>query len=238
MDIWFFVAAFLAGVVGTLAGFGAATVLLPVALIFFDFKTALVLTAFTHLFGNMGRMAFFHKRLAWRVVAYFGLVGIPGTLFGALLVNHINETVLQASLGIFLISYGIFALAVPTFRLKQKPANMLAGGLGSGILAGLIGTGGAIRTAFLTAYRLPKIQYLATSGALAFVVDGMRIPVYLKDGLLPSRYYWMLPVLFVLAVGGSYLGKKLTSKIPQRAFSKIVLVCLIAAGIKLVADYF
>ncbi|HTH71732.1 MAG TPA: sulfite exporter TauE/SafE family protein [Candidatus Pristimantibacillus sp.] len=238
MDVWFFVAAFLAGIVGTVAGFGAATVLLPVALLFFDFKTALVLVAFTHLFSNLGRLAFFHKRVVWRVALYFCAIGIPGTLLGALLVNHINSAELQAGLGIFLIGYGIFAFFEPAFRLKPAPFNMLAGGLSSGVLAGLIGTGGALRTVFLAAYRMPKLRYIATSGVIALAVDGARIPIYLKDGLLASNYYWMLPVLFVVAVAGSYAGKRAASKISQAVFTRIVLACLVLAGIKLVINYF
>ncbi len=237
MDVWFFVAAFLAGIVGTVAGFGAATILLPIGLLFFDFKTALVLVAFAHLFGNLGRLAFFHKKLVWRVIAYFGLVGIPSTLLGALLVTHVHESVLQAGLGVFLVLYGLFALAKPSFRLKPTKASMIAGGISSGVLAGLIGTGGALRTAFLTAYRMPKARYIATSGAIAFAVDGIRIPIYLKDGLLASSYYWMLPVLLVLSVAGAYIGKRLTGKIPQLLFGRIVLVCLIVAGAKLIFNY-
>jgi uncharacterized membrane protein YfcA len=238
MIVWFFVAAFLAGLIGTVAGFGLATVLLPIALLFFDFKTALVLVAITHLFGNIGRVTFFHRKLAWRIIGYFGLLGIPGTLLGAVMVTHINESLLEAVLGVFLIGYGIFALAEPSFKLKPEKSNMIIGGISSGFVAGLIGMGGGVRTAFLSAYKLHKTQYIATAGAIAFVVDGIRIPVYLHGNFLDSYYYPMLPLLFVLAVSGSYAGKKLAAVIPQTLFSRVVLLCLIAAGAKLVLDYF
>lgn len=238
MDILFFIVAFLAEVVGTLAGFGSSMILLPVSLLFFDFNTALVLVAFMHLFGNLGRITFFVKRLAGRVLIYFGIIGVIGTLVGALLVTQVDQAMLKIGLGIFLVSYGLFALLKPTFRMKQTKASMLVGGATSGFLAGLIGTGGALRSAFLTAYDLPKVQYIGTAAALALAVDGMRIPLYLKDGLLPSSFYWMLPVLLVLAIAGSYVGKKLVKRIPQHTFAKVVLVCLIVAGGVFIANYF
>lgn len=238
MDIWFFVVAFLAEVIGTVAGFGSSTILLPVALLFFDFKTALVLVAFMHLFGNLGRITFFGKGISWRVFIYFGVIGVIGTFAGAVLVTHLDQTLLKVLLGVFLVAYGTFALLRPSFKMRQTKTNMLTGGITSGFMAGLIGTGGALRSAFLTAYNLPKAQYIGTAAAIAIIVDGIRIPLYLKDGLLAGSYYWMLPILLVLAVIGSYVGKRLADKIPQAIFGKIVFTCLILAGAKLVADYF
>lgn len=237
MDVLFFAVAFLAEIIGTIAGFGSSTILLPVALLFFDFNTALVLTAFMHLFGNLGRITFFRKGLAWRTLRYFGAIGVVGTLAGAALVMHIDQTALKAILGLFLVGYGLFAWVKPNFKMRQTKLGMLLGGATSGFLTGLIGTGGALRGAFLTAYNLPRAQYIGTTAAIAIAVDGTRIPLYLKDGLLESRYYWMLPVFLALAIAGSFVGKRLVGKITQAIFSKVVLTCLVLAGLKMLADY-
>jgi uncharacterized membrane protein YfcA len=237
MDVLFFVVAFFAEIAGTIAGFGSSMIMLPAALLFFDFKTALVLVAFMHLFGNVGRITFFFKGLAWRVLVYFCVIGVAGTLLGALLVTHIDQAELQAGLGVFLVVYGVFAFLKPAFRMRQTKTNMLVGGATSGFLAGIIGTGGALRSAFLTAYGLPKAQYIGTGAAIAIIVDGTRIPLYLKDGLLAGSYYWMLPVLFILAFSGSYMSKGLVGKIPQRVFASIVLICLVLAGLSFIASY-
>src|SRR3989304_475238 len=59
MIVLFFLSALFAEIVGTLAGFGSSTVFLPLALLFFDFRTALTLVAFFHIFGNATRIGFF-----------------------------------------------------------------------------------------------------------------------------------------------------------------------------------
>jgi len=51
MTIFFFLTALFAEIVGTIAGFGSSTILLPLATFFFNFTTALALVAFFHLFG-------------------------------------------------------------------------------------------------------------------------------------------------------------------------------------------
>ena len=52
----FFLLALMAELIGTMAGFGSSTIFLPLALFFVDFKTAFVLVAVFHLFGNIGRI--------------------------------------------------------------------------------------------------------------------------------------------------------------------------------------
>jgi len=54
----FLACAFGAEVIGTMAGFGAATILTPVAALFMDIKTAIAVVAAFHLFGNASRLYF------------------------------------------------------------------------------------------------------------------------------------------------------------------------------------
>ena len=53
-EILFWLAAFFAEVIGTMAGFGSSAVFLPVALFFLDFQTTLTLVAVFHMSGNIG----------------------------------------------------------------------------------------------------------------------------------------------------------------------------------------
>jgi hypothetical protein len=113
----------------------------------------------------------------------------------------------------------------------------MVGGSISGFLAGLIGTGGALRGAFLTAFKLPKERYIATAAAIALAIDMTRIPVYLSQGFLNKEHYWYLPVLFILAFTGSFLGRQVVKRFPYKAFRKIVLVAIFLVGIKFVFDW-
>ena len=109
---------------------------------------------------------------------------------------------------------------------------MLGGGSLSGFLAGLIGTGGALRGAFLTAFGLPKEKYIATAAAIALAVDITRIPVYVSQGFLDPALYWMLPVLFVIAMCGSFIGKRIVAHIPGAVFRRVVLAAILLIGLK------
>src|SRR3989344_1767762 len=105
MEVLFFIAAFFSEIIGTVAGFGSSTIFLPLTLLFFDFKTELVLVALMHIFGNIGRISFFKHGLDKRILLIFGIPSIVLTLAGALLVSYLPQDILKGLLGVFLIAY-------------------------------------------------------------------------------------------------------------------------------------
>ena len=107
---------------------------------------------------------------------------------------------------------------------------MIIGGAVSGFIAGLIGTGGAVRGAMLNALVKNKNKYIVTTAAVAFIVDLTRIPIYIAQGYLRENMMWYLLVLFVISLIGSYLGKIIVERVPQREFRVIVLLAVLAAG--------
>ena len=116
--------------------------------------------------------------------------------------------------------------------LKPTPflISVILGGIFSGFFAGLIGTGGALRGASLTACQLKKNVYIATSAAIALAVDFTRIPIYWSGGFLQKEFYGALPWLLVVAVFGAFVGRKLVDKIPQGVFRKVVLTAIFLMG--------
>jgi len=237
MPLLFFFSGFFAEVVGTVAGFGSSTIFLPLALFFFDFPTALVLVAFFHLFGNIGRIGFFRYGLEKDLLLKFGVPGILFSFAGALIVPYLPQDTLKAALGIFLIAYSAIFFSGKNISARPSPANLALGGGLSGFLAGLIGTGGALRGAFLSAFNLSKEKYIATAAFAALLVDATRIPVYLSQGFLESTLLPYLPALFLTAIAGTFVGKKIIARVPQEKFRVVVLTAVFLAGLKFVYDF-
>ncbi len=228
---WFFAFAFISETIATTVGFGASTILLPFALFFFDFPTALTLVGFFHFFGSLGRAGFFHSSLNKKVLLYFGIASIIFSFLGARLTSFVPQTTLKGVLGLFLIVYGGISYANNHFKIKLNLLTLVSGGAISGFLAGLIGTGGALRATFLSAFKKEKLTYLATTAALSLAVDLTRLPVYLAEGFLPKNLYYTLPILFVVAISATYVGKKIAVLLPTKLFEKIVLLAIIAVGL-------
>jgi len=235
-DIIFLVIGFFSEVVGTMAGFGSSTIYLPLASYFVDFKTALVLVAIFHLFGNIGRITFFRHGLEKRVLLLFGVPSFLLSLLGATLVGDLSQTLLKLMLGIFLIAFSLTFLVRPKLAFPANSKTLLLGGGISGFIVGLIGTGGALRATFLTGLKLDKEKYIATAAVIALGTDATRIPSYVASGFLTEQYYYFIPILFGIALGGSFVGRKIVNRINQGKFKKIVLIAIILASIKFIVD--
>ena len=237
-SLLFFLAAFISIIVGTVAGFGTSTIFLPIALFFVDFKTALVLVAISHLSGNIGATTFFRHGMDKKLLLIFGVPSVLLTIIGAYLVVYVPQKILIVALGFFLFLFSIIFLLRPKFRVNANRINTIFGGALSGLLQGLVGIGGPIRSAFLISYDLDKYRYIATLAALAVVIDLTRIPIYLNNDFLQAQYYYYVPVLIFLGIIGSYLGKRLVNLIPQELFKKLVLIAIgIASIILMIGGY-
>lgn len=235
-DILFLIIGFFSEVVGTMAGFGSSTIYLPMASYFVDFKTALVLVAIFHLFGNISRVTFFRHGLDKRVLLVFGLPSFLLSLLGASLVGGLSQTLLKLLLGIFLISLSVTFLTRPKLAFPSNTKSLILGGGISGFIVGLIGTGGALRATFLTGLKIDKEKYIATAAVIALGTDATRIPSYLANGFLTEQYHYFIPILFGIALGGSFVGRKIVNRIDQAKFKKMVLIAVILASIRFIVD--
>ncbi len=233
----FSLSALIAEVIGTVAGFGSSTVFLPLALLFFDFRTSLVLVALFHIFGTLDRVWLFRKGLDWSLLLRFGVPSVIGSLMGSVLVPVVPQIALKGLLGVFLVSYALWSLFHGTQKIKPTGKNYILGGSISGVGAGLIGTGGVLRGAFLSAFGLVKTKYLAETAAIGFAVDLTRIPVYLAHGFLKPDFYLYIPLLFIIAYVGSYVGKIIVDYIPRHLFNRIIIGSLLVIGTKFIVDW-
>lgn len=233
----FLLAAFIAEVIGTTAGFGAATVLTPIAILFMDAKTAIAVVACFHLFGNASRLYFFWRSIRWAMWLQFGLTGILFSFIGAEVSARLPSPALVLLFGLFLLCYvAVSVLAPSRMQWPARPSLLVGGGVASGFIAGLLGTGGAIRSACLLAFGLPKEVYLGTSAAIALVVDSTRVPVYLASGFLPAAMVPVLASLVAVAFAGAWTGQRVVRRISPALFRRLVLALLALMGLKLVAD--
>lgn len=232
-DILFFVIAFIAEIIGTVAGFGSSTILLPLSLFFVDFRTALTLVAIFHISGNFGRSTFFRHGLDKKMILTFGIPSIIFAIIGAQMVEILPQPTLKIILGAFLIMISVAFLVRPKLQFPTNSGMTITGGGISGFITGLVGTGGAIRAIFLTGFNVDKFKYIATAAVIAIGTDATRIPVYLSQGFLTPSYYYYIPILIAIALGGSFIGRRIVNKINQDKFRKMVLI-----GIILVSIYF
>jgi uncharacterized membrane protein YfcA len=228
---WFIILALLAEILGTVGGFGSSVFFVPMASYYLDFQSVLGITALFHLSSNLTKIGFFRKGIDKHLLLYLGIPAVVFVIIGAYLSRFANPRILGVSLGIFLIAFSLVFLIRETLVLRASKRNALSGGALSGMLAGLLGTGGAIRGATMAAFRLPKEKFIATSALIDLGIDLSRSFVYAYNGYIHRHDLYLIPILIGVSVIGTYTGKKILDQVRQEQFERIVLFLLLFIGL-------
>lgn len=227
----FFLIALLSEIVGTVAGFGSSVFFVPLASFFFDFHQVLALTSILHVFSNAAKLVFFGKHIQLRLLLLFGIPSVAAVIVGAYLSTKLTLRFDELTLGLFLILLSVFLLRNPSARISASQFNAITAGGVAGFLAGLIGTGGALRGLALAAFDLEKGVFVATSAGIDSGVDFSRMIIYLRSGYLAPKSLIYIAGLLVIAFVGSYIGKLSLTHIHQKHFRRIVLGFVLLIGL-------
>ncbi|MCB9251145.1 MAG: sulfite exporter TauE/SafE family protein [Flavobacteriales bacterium] len=233
MDInyLFLILALIAEILGTVGGFGSSVFFVPIGNLYFDYHSVLGLTALFHLSSNISKILLFKSGLDKRLLISIGIPSVVFVILGGILSRYINSLLLELFLGLFLILISSFFLIKKNYKIKANSANAVTGGILSGFSAGLLGTGGAIRGLTMAAFNLEKDIFIATSAFIDFVIDFSRTFVYYRNGYMHKHDMIYIPFLVLIGITGTYLGKKILTKIPQEKFRIISLILIFAIGL-------
>ncbi|HEK20470.1 sulfite exporter TauE/SafE family protein [Mucilaginibacter sp. 44-25] len=227
----FIALALLSEIIGTVSGFGSSILFVPVASLFFDFKSVLGITAVFHVFSNLAKIYLFrqgiNKTIAWRL----GLPAIAFVLLGAWLTTYLPAKPLEAIMSVGLIGLSIYLMLNFNRTIQQSNGNLFIGGAASGFLAGVAGTGGAVRGITLAAFQLPKVVFIATSAFIDLGVDTSRAVIYVSNGYFDRKYLVLIPFLIAISIVGSYLGKVILKYASEIIFRYMVLTVVTAVSL-------
>lgn len=223
--------ALIAEVIGTVGGYGSSMLFVPLAGLFLDFHSVLGVTALFHVASNVSKIALFRQGFDRRLVLRVGLPATIAVIIGASMSRYVSGPMLELGVALFLTVVSLFLLLRPSTRLEANDMNCLGGGAASGLLAGLLGTGGAIRGLVLAAFALPMQVYVATSAIIDLAVDTSRAGVYMYNGFVHRHDLPLLGVLAGVSLVGTWIGRLILGRMPEERFRSIVLVILLLTGL-------
>ncbi len=232
----FLLLALLAEIAGTIGGFGSSVFFVPIGNFYFDFYSVLGLTAIFHLSSNLSKIFLFKKGLDKKLLLYIGIPSVIFVIIGGILSKYINSIYLEVILGLFLVGFSLLFLIKRNIVISPNQKNAITGGTLSGLSAGLLGTGGAIRGLTMAAFNLEKSVFIATSAFIDFMIDFSRTFVYFNNGYIHKHDLKYVPFLLIIGLLGSYIGKKILVFIPQSKFRRLSLFLILFIGIVTIAQ--
>ena len=230
-DLLIVVASVVAGATAAVTGFGIGSLLTPVFALHVDTRLAVAAVSLPHAIGTALRYWLMDGSVDRRVLWNFGLTSAAGGLAGAALQGRASNRWLTVVFGVLLLLAAAGEASGLARRMRFRgPVAWMAGAL-SGLLGGLVGNQGGIRSAALIGFDLPKQTFVATATAIALFVDGARVPVYLAtqhagiEALLRQVALATIGVTIGTAIGGRALGQ-----IPEAWFRRFLALVLAILG--------
>lgn len=221
----------LAGSVAAVSGFGIGSLLTPVLALEVGTKLAVAAVAIPHVVGTAQRFLLLRRYVDWRVVRSFGITSALGGLAGALLQARASSRALEIVFGTLLILAGASELSGWMQRVRWGRTAAWVAGAVSGILGGLVGNQGGIRTAAMLGYDVPQQSFVATATAIALLVDAARLPIYLVNhGDEIARITPHVSIVTGAVVVGTYFGARILVRMSQIVFRRVVALLLLGLG--------
>lgn len=221
-----------------IAGFGTALVAGPVLIHFMPLSRIIpllvmldFLAAFSHLLPS--RQSVVRSELL-RMVPCMAV----GCTLGVLFLLNLKSDVLLLLMGLFLIGYSIYSLAV-----KVRPAQLSAGwsipmGTVGGLFGALFGSGGFLYAIYLNGRLTDKTQARATQNALISCSTIVRLSLFVITGVYAQISLLLLAVCLLPAmIVGSWVGRHLVVRLSREMFVRLVTWMVLISGITLIARY-
>ena len=223
--------AFVASALAAVTGFGGAAVLLPILVVVFGVRDAIPILTVAQLIGNGSRVWFNRSELVLPVVGWFALGGVPAALVGGVLFASAPLSFLKRLLGIFLLGTVAYRHLGKQKSLRLPLRGFAVIGAVFSFLSALLGSVGPIMAPFFLVYGLVKGAYIGTEAFATVVMHVTKLVAYGGTAILTIQSVAAGLALGPIMVLGSFIGKKILDRVPERLFVLLIEGTLLVAGL-------
>jgi uncharacterized membrane protein YfcA len=220
-----------AGAIASVAGFGIGSILTPILAVSIGTKLAVSAVCIPHLVATSWRCWILRRHIDKKVLLNFGITSAVGGFVGALLHAQAQSYLLTVLFGSLLVLVSVLSLTGYDAKMRFGTKRSGLAGAVSGVLGGMVGNQGGIRSAAMLNFNLSKESFVGTATAIGVLVDLARLPVYLTS---EAKELFALWPSIAIATGctllGTFLGMKLLVHVPQKIFKRIVASIILVLG--------
>jgi uncharacterized protein len=224
-------AALAASTLAAVTGFGGAAVLLPALVAVFGVRDAIPMLTVAQLIGNGSRVWFNRREIVLPVVAWFALGAVPLALLGGVLFATAPLGALKRLVGAVLLVMVLWRHVprAPTWRPGVRAFAAI--GAGFSFLSALVGSVGPLMAPLFLAHGLVKGAYIGTEALATVVMHVVKLGAYQGTAILTLRAVAVGLALGPIMIAGSYVGKRILDRLPERVFVVIIELVLVGAGV-------
>ena len=243
-QLWLIPLGFVAGILGSIIGFGGGTIIVPV-LTFVGFPPTLAVgnslfAAFSNSVASTTMYAK-QKRIEYSLGWKLGLMSVPGTILGAIISSDLSPEIFKILLALVLLSSASYILLKR--KIEEKPIDVsrmllifsAGASFFSGVIASLFGVGGGIIFVPLMVVVL-GLSMKRAAPTSQFILMFTCFSGLIVHSILGHPDYYQALLLSIGAFAGGILGARLSLEIKEKKLKIIVIIVIVAAAIKLIID--
>lgn len=211
----------------SMIGFGGMLIAAALLLFIMDIKTLILSTIFLSVASSVVILASDTSNISWKVIKKFMLFALAGIPIGVLLFDYLPNQVMVKSMAILLIAFGIRTAFFGDIKVHGVISKIFV--FVSGIVHGLIGTGGPIAIIGMKSSFKNKSE-LRSSMAIFFII--LNVIRMVQLGVMHQEFmiFFENTIVIIPLTIAIILGHKMHKKISERYFQKILSIFFIIAG--------
>jgi len=211
-------------------GLGGGVLVLATMAIFLPPIALIPLHGVVQLGSNVGRTALMMRDVLFKMVPAFAIGTLIGSAIGANMFVALPVGVLQLALALFVL----YATWAQKFRVA-KPGRAKFGllGLFSGFVTMFVGGSGPLIAPFAAAIGEDRKQVVATHAALMSIQHVFKLIAFGVLGFGFAPYLPFLACMLALGFAGTYAGRHVLHRLPERQFRRGLQIILTLLAIRL-----
>ncbi|NKC11130.1 MAG: TSUP family transporter [Gammaproteobacteria bacterium] len=211
-------------------GVGGGTGMLAVMAAVFPPAVLIPLHGIVQLASNGGRAMVMRRHVHRRILGYFLLGGLVGTVLAANVFIALPTGVLQVFLAVFIVVL-VWAPQVKPLAISER--GFLGAGVAVNFLGMFVGAVGPLFGACLSAGRFDRHTVVATQGACVCMHYLLKAVAF---GVIGFAYLEWLPFIIAMTASGfagTLVGGRGLDKLPEKLFAKAFRTVLTLFALKL-----
>lgn len=214
-----------------ITGFGSGLIAVPLLAHFLPLQFVVPMCLMLDFSASLVLSRHGRRLVRWDEIRPLLPFTVAGIVVGALLLLKLPREPLLASLGLFVMLFGMrYVFNIHGDRIVSRLWAMPAGLLG-GMIGALFGTGGPPYVIYLTHRLRDKSELRATFSGLFLLEGALRILTFIVAGLLLQAHLFKTILFAIPAMAaGLYLGNKVHIGISSRQMVLLIGLLLVVSG--------
>jgi uncharacterized membrane protein YfcA len=217
--------------VSGMAAFGFSLVIVPPLLLLFDPETITTLVIVLTLVTRWVVLLDAWSSIRWSAVAVMAPTGFVGSFAGAYVLKHLDDSYIKLLASAVVITSALLLLGGRAIPGAYAPASGPIAGFMSGFLNTATGMAAPPAVLLFSAREYAAQIFRGSLTVFFYLISITGFIALVEQDLVGRRQLGLSLAMLPAALIGTYAGQRLTRRVSQETFRRVVLVLLVVTGL-------